>query len=99
MHGMSDPYSANYSRVWFTFMRNALVREMTFRGNFLINLVTRGFWFFAQITLFEIIYRNVPSIGCISSSKAGAGFCRPARSAVSTTLGASRGSHRLTLCV
>ena len=43
-------------------MRNALVREMTFRGNFLINLVTRGFWFFAQITLFEIIYRNVPAI-------------------------------------
>jgi ABC-2 type transport system permease protein len=59
---MSDPHSANYSRVWLTFMRNALVREMTFRGNFLINLVTRGFWFFAQITLFEIIYRNVPAI-------------------------------------
>ena len=45
-----------------TFMRNALVREMTFRGNFLINLVTRAFWFAAQITLFEIIYRNVDSI-------------------------------------
>ena len=59
---MSDPHSDNYSRVWLTFMRNALVREMTFRGNFLINLVTRGFWFFAQITLFEIIYRNVPAI-------------------------------------
>lgn len=43
-------------------MHNALVREMTFRGNFLINLVTRSFWFAAQITLFEIIYRNVDNI-------------------------------------
>ena len=53
---------ADYRRVWLTFVRNALVREMTFRGNFLINLVTRAFWFAAQITLFEIIFRNVPEI-------------------------------------
>lgn len=59
---MSENHQANYGRVWMTFMRNALVREMTFRGNFLINLVTRAFWFAAQITLFEIIYRNVDSI-------------------------------------
>jgi ABC-2 type transport system permease protein len=45
-----------------TFLKNALVREMTFRGNFIINLVTRAFWFAAQITLFEIIFRNVPEI-------------------------------------
>jgi ABC-2 type transport system permease protein len=59
---MTEDHKANYGRVWMTFARNALVREMTFRGNFLINLVTRGFWFVAQITLFEIIYRNVDSI-------------------------------------
>lgn len=59
---MSDPNSANYGRVWLTFLSNAAVREMTFRGNFLINLVTRAFWFCAQITLFEIIYNNVDSI-------------------------------------
>jgi ABC-2 type transport system permease protein len=59
---MSDSHQANYGRVWLTFMHNALVREMTFRGNFLINLVTRSFWFAAQITLFEIIYRNVDNI-------------------------------------
>ncbi len=53
---------ADYSRVWMTFLKNALVREMTFRGNFIINLVTRAFWFAAQITLFEIIFRNVPEI-------------------------------------
>lgn len=53
---------AHYGRVWTTFFRNALVREMTFRGNFVITVVTRAFWFVAQLTLFEIIYRNVQSI-------------------------------------
>jgi ABC-2 type transport system permease protein len=59
---MKNPETANYRRVWVTFFTNALIREMTFRGNFVINLVTRAFWFVAQITLFEIIYRNVDSI-------------------------------------
>lgn len=53
---------ANYLRVLWTFFRNALIREMTFRGNFIITVLTRAFWFVAQLTLFEIIYRNVSSI-------------------------------------
>lgn len=44
------------------FFRNSLVREMTFRGNFIITVVTRGFWFVAQLTLFELIYRSVSTI-------------------------------------
>ena len=52
-----------YVHVWLAFLRNSLVREMTFRGNFLITVVTRAFWFAAQLTLFEIIYSNVKSIG------------------------------------
>lgn len=51
-----------YFRVLQTFFRNSLVREMTFRGNFIINALTQTFWFAAQLTLFEIIYRNVGSI-------------------------------------
>jgi len=51
-----------YFRVFFTFLQNALVREMTFRGNFLITIFTRAFWFTAQVTLFEIIYQNVQTI-------------------------------------
>jgi len=53
---------AHYPRVFWTFFRNALVREMTFRGNFVITVLTRAFWFVAQLTLFEIIYRNVANI-------------------------------------
>lgn len=53
---------AHYPRVFWTFFRNSLVREMTFRGNFIITVLTRAFWFVAQLVLFEIIYRNVAAI-------------------------------------
>ena len=52
----------SYRRVWLTFAKNALVREMTFRGNFLITVITRAFWFAAQLTLFGIIYGQVQTI-------------------------------------
>lgn len=51
-----------YLSVWMMFARNALVRELAFRSNFVITILTRMFWFAAQLTLFEIIYRNVRSI-------------------------------------
>ena len=51
-----------YRRVFGTFLRNALVREASFRSNFVITLVTRGFWFVVQILLFDLIYRQVPRI-------------------------------------
>ena len=52
----------NYWRVLITFVRNSLVREMAFRGNFLLEIVTRSFWFAAQVVLFDLIYGNVKSI-------------------------------------
>ena len=55
-------FRPNYAGVWGMFFRNSLIREMTFRGNFLIELVTRTFWFSAQIFLFHLIYRQVPAI-------------------------------------
>lgn len=57
-----DAFRPNYARVWGTFFRNSLVREMTFRSNFIITVITRAFAFVAQLALFEIIYRSVPSI-------------------------------------
>jgi len=51
-----------YLRVFGTFLRNALIREMMFQGNFLIQVITRAFWFFAQIALFGIIFSTVPQI-------------------------------------
>lgn len=52
----------NYFRVYATFFRNAVVREMMFRANFLIEVLTQMFWFAAQLALYSIIYQNVDSI-------------------------------------
>ena len=49
-------------RVFFPFVRNSIIRETLFQANFLIQIITRGFWFFAQIALFRIIYSRVPEI-------------------------------------
>lgn len=51
-----------YLRVFGTFLRNSLIREMMFQANFVIQVITRVFWFFAQIALFEIIFTQVPFI-------------------------------------
>lgn len=51
-----------YFRVFATFLRNSLIRELMFKGNFLIQIVTRAFWFLAQLALFKIIYSKVPRI-------------------------------------
>lgn len=51
-----------YRRVFAAFFRNSLVREASFRSNFIITLVTRGFWFCVQIVLFDLIYRQVRQI-------------------------------------
>lgn len=53
------PPHPHYGRVLLTFFRNSLVREMTFRGNFLIEVVTNAFWFGAQLVFFNLIYGSV----------------------------------------
>ena len=51
-----------YRRVFATFFRNSLMRELTFRSNFFVTLLTRGLWFSLQIVMFDLIYRNVNRI-------------------------------------
>jgi ABC-2 type transport system permease protein len=52
----------HYGRVFATFFRNSLVREMAFRGNFLIEIVTNAFWFGAQLVFFTLIFGNVDAM-------------------------------------
>lgn len=52
----------HYGRVLWMFLRNSLIREMAFRGNFLIEVITNAFWFCAQLALFSLIFGNVPSV-------------------------------------
>ena len=51
-----------YGRVFLTFFRNSIIREMMFPANFMIQVVTRLFWFFARIALFGMIYSEVDHI-------------------------------------
>ena len=55
-------FRPNYLRVWLTFLRNSFARELSFRGNFLIELFTNAFWITSQVLLFEIIYAKTPGV-------------------------------------
>lgn len=58
----APPFRPNYLRVWLTFFRNSFARELSFRGNFLIELFTNAFWITSQVLLFEIIYAKTPGV-------------------------------------
>jgi len=49
-------------RLFLLFARNALIREMMFPANFMIQVVTRLFWFCARLALFGLIYDDVDHI-------------------------------------
>ena len=52
-----------YLRVLATFARNSLVRDMTFRGNFLIDAVTSMAWVFMNLAFYMLIFEYTPMIG------------------------------------
>jgi ABC-2 type transport system permease protein len=56
----------SYLRVWLTFARNSLVREMTFRGNFLIDCFSSACWTLMNIGFYQIIFHHTDSIGATS---------------------------------
>jgi ABC-2 type transport system permease protein len=61
----------HYFRVYWTFFRNSAVREMIFRGNFILTVTARVLWFAAQLALFEVIFRSLGPAGEIN------GWSRP----------------------
>lgn len=58
---MSDRPS--YFRVLMTFARNSLVREMTFRSNFLIEVVSSMSWVFMNLGFYVLIFEYTPMLG------------------------------------
>ncbi len=56
------PFRPRYWRVWLMFLKVSLAREMIFRWNFLIEVVTTCFWIAAQLLLFQIIFGHVKHI-------------------------------------
>lgn len=53
----------NYGRVFLTFARNSLIRDMTFRGNFLLDSVASLSWVAMNLGFYVLIYRYTPAIG------------------------------------
>ncbi len=54
---------AAYFRVFLTFARNSLVRDMTFRANFLIDSITSMAWMLLNLAFYLLVFRYTASIG------------------------------------
>jgi ABC-2 type transport system permease protein len=53
----------SYTKVFLTFARNSLVRDMTFRGNFLLQCITSVSWTMMNLGFFIIVFEHTQSIG------------------------------------
>jgi ABC-2 type transport system permease protein len=53
----------SYLAVFLTFVRNSLVRDMTFRVNFIIDSIASLVWVFANLGFYSLIFRYTDSIG------------------------------------
>lgn len=59
----SDPIRPNYRKVFLTFARNSLVRDMTFRVNFILQCVSSIGWTLMNVGFYLIIFQYTDMIG------------------------------------
>jgi ABC-2 type transport system permease protein len=52
-----------YLEIYGIMLRNSLIREMSFKANFLLWMLVEVLWFCGQIVFFSIIFGNVDQIG------------------------------------
>jgi len=57
------PTHPSYIRVLITFARNSLVRDMTFRANFIIECISSVSWALMNIGFYWIVFQHTPMIG------------------------------------
>ena len=53
----------SYWSVWLTFCQNSLIREMTFRTNFLLDCLSSVCWTLMNIGFYVLIFQHTDSIG------------------------------------
>src|SRR5205085_2677821 len=58
-----SPPRASYLRVFLTFARNSLVRNMTFRANFLIECLSSVTWTLMNLGFYLLIFHHTNSLG------------------------------------
>ncbi len=64
MHSNQDTSkSPNYLHVFLTFARNSLIRDMTFRSNFVLDCVSSLSWLLMNLGFYLIVFHHVKSIG------------------------------------
>ena len=52
-----------YWEVYRILLRNSLIREMSFKGNFLLWMVTELLWFLGQILFVDVLFLYTDRIG------------------------------------
>jgi len=57
------PRMRRYFQIWGIMLRNSLIREMSFKANFILWLIVEILWFCGQIAFFGIIFGQVDRIG------------------------------------
>ena len=55
--------AALYFRIFLTFARNSLIRDMTFRANFLIEAVSSLSWMAMNLGFYTLIFQYTPMLG------------------------------------
>lgn len=60
---MTANRSPNYFRVFITFARNSLIRDMSFRSNFLLDCVSSLSWLLMNLGFYLVVFLHVKSIG------------------------------------
>jgi ABC-2 type transport system permease protein len=53
----------SYGKVFLTFARNSLIRDMTFRTNFLLDSISSVSWTLMNVGFYLIVFHHVPNIG------------------------------------
>ena len=54
---------AKYATIYAALWRNSVVREMTFKGNFLMWIVVEVLWFALQLSFIGVLYLHTDRIG------------------------------------
>jgi len=54
---------SRYFEIWGIMLRNSLIRELSFKTNFILWLIVEILWFCGQLAFFGIIFGQVDQIG------------------------------------
>ncbi|MHA3773623.1 ABC transporter permease [Verrucomicrobiota bacterium sgz303538] len=59
----SQPFMRRYLEIYWLMVRNSLIREMSFKANFLLWMIVELLWFMGQIVFIEVLFQYVHQVG------------------------------------